>query len=420
MGHTLAEKLIGRKTGCPVSPGQIVETGVDRLMINDYVGELVFSQLDALGCRRVREPEKIFLCFDHQLPAFTTRWADRHVLLREAAARLGIREVTAFGCHGIGHQLMAERYVRPLELAVATDSHATMYGGNGSFSCGVTATDAVALMVTGRLWLRVPETIRVRLTGALPRGVTAKDLALHVVNLLPEREFAYTAVEFHGEGAAALSVDSRLVLANLIAECGAKCALFQADEKAYAYTGVPMGETLRGDPDAVYKRELTVELETIEPCAACPDSIANLRPVRELEGVRVDQVFIGSCTNGRLEDLLQAAELLRGRRTAPGVRLLVTPATQEIALRALRLGILEELMEAGAVILPSSCASCAGNGPGLIGRGEVCLSTTNRNFRGRMGSSEGRVYLGSAYTAAAAALTGTITDPRAFLKEERI
>ena len=336
---------------------------------------------------------------DHQLPAFTVEAADKLVMFREKAKKSGITNISRPGWHGIGHQTMVEELVKPLQVAVGTDSHATLYGGLGAFSCGITTSDAV-------------QTIRIRVTGRLPDAVTAKDLALRIIGLFPEKTYAYQAVELVGEGIAALSMDSRFTLANMLAETGAKCAVFEADEAAYRYAGLSVGERLCSDPDAEFCAEAGVDASTLEPLLACPDSVRNVRPLRECSGIRVDQVFIGSCTNGRMEDLQQAAEVLAGRRVAAHTRLIVTPASQRIALEAVENGVMETLLRAGATVLPASCASCAGHGPGLIGSGEVCLSTTNRNFKGRMGSPSGKIYLGSAYAAAAAAVAGEICDPR--------
>lgn len=417
MGYTLAEKLISAHTNGPVHAGDIVSVSVDRLLVNDYVGALVFSRLEEMHCNNIVHPERVFLNIDHNLPSFTVAAADKMVLFREKAAQYSITHTTRIGNHGIGHQLMVENFVQPCELALGTDSHATMYAGVGAFSCGITATDAVSILTTGEIWMRVPETLRIDVKGKLSPGVTAKDLALMLLGVFPASEYIYRAVEIVGECISELSVESRLVIANLMAESGAKCAVFEADEKSYAYAGVSTKAPLYSDQDAQFAARASIDASELEPMLACPNSVTNVHPLAEAEGLPVDQVFIGSCTNGRLEDLKQAAEILKGRKVADGVRLLITPASQKIALEAVKCGIMEVLMEAGAMILTSSCASCAGNGPGLIGSGERCFSTTNRNFKGRMGSKNAEVYLGSAYAAAAAAVAGKIVDPRLFLEE---
>lgn len=261
----------------------------------------------------------------------------------------------------------------------------------------------------------MPETLRINVCGELQPGVTAKDLSLALLNVFEPAEYIYRAVEIVGETIRSMSVESRLVIANLMAESGAKCAVFEADEKSFRYAAAPVMPPIVSDPDAHFVRSLDFDASSLEPMLACPDKVTNVHPLRNMLGLHVDQVFIGSCTNGRLEDLQQAAEILKNRKVAEGTRLLVTPASQQVALEAVKCGIMEILMDAGAMVLTSSCASCAGSGPGLIGRGERCLSTTNRNLKGRMGSTESEVYLGSAYAAAAAAVTGVITSPEDLL-----
>jgi 3-isopropylmalate/(R)-2-methylmalate dehydratase large subunit len=415
---TLVEKLIARGAGCMrVNAGEIVSVSVDRLLVNDYVGDLVFSMLEKIKCENVINPEKVYLAIDHNMPSFSVAAADKLVRFKEKAEQYGITHMTQVGRHGIGHQLMVENFTRPLEIAVGTDSHATMYAGLGAFACGITTSDAVSILSTGKVWLKVPETLRIHIKGSIPVGVTAKDISLYLLNVFPQEEYIYRAVEVVGETVDEMSVESRLVIANMMAEAGVKCTLFEADEKAYQYAGIAAGERIRSDKDAKFVGTANVDVTSLEPLLSCPDTVTNVRPVTAAAGVHVDQVFIGSCTNGRMEDLLQAASILKGKKIADGTRLLVTPASQQVAVEAVKAGIIEILMDAGATILTSSCASCAGHGPGLIGKGECCVSTTNRNFKGRMGSMESTVYLGSAYTAAASAVTGKITDPRIFLKD---
>lgn len=416
MGATLAEKLIAMGAGkSTVQANEIVSVSADRLMINDYVGDLIFSTLAEMGCEQIVAPEKIYLVLDHNMPSFTVAAADKLVRFKEKAKQYGIIHMTEVGNHGIGHQMMVENFVRPQEIAMGTDSHATMYAGLGAFSCGITASDAVSILTTGQIWLKVPESIRVRVKGKLPLGVTAKDVSLRLLKIFEAEQYIYRAMEIVGETIDHMTVESRLVIANMMAEAGVKCAMFEADEKAFTYAGVPVGERICSDDDAVYAAEAELDVSNMEPMLACPDQVTNVHKLSEVENRKVDQVFIGSCTNGRLEDLKQAAEILKGRKVARGTRLLVTPASQKIAREAVKMGIIEILMDAGATILPSSCASCAGHGPGLIGYGECCVSTTNRNFKGRMGSKDAFVYLGSAYTAAASAVAGRISDPREFL-----
>lgn len=416
---TLVEKLISKRLGAKVvKVGEIVPLPVDKLLINDYVGDIVFSALGDLGCKEIRNPHNIFLNIDHNLPSFTVDAADKMVRFNERAKQFGLKRNTKFGNHGIGHQLMIEDFVKPYDIALGTDSHATMYGGVGAFSCGITASDAVSIMTTGELWIKVPHTLRINVQGKIPLGVTSKDIALRLLGVFKPEEYIYAAVEITGEAIDNMSVDGRLVIANMIAETGAKCAVFEADEKAFEFTGTAHKTRLASDADAVFSGVADIDISQMEPMLSFPDKVTNVEPLANAAGKHVDQVFIGSCTNGRYEDLVQAAQILKGRKVNEGTRLIVTPASQQVAIKAVKAGVMEILMDAGAMILTSSCASCAGHGPGLIGKGECCLSTTNRNFKGRMGSKEAGVFLGSAYAAAASAVTGVITDPRIFLAKE--
>lgn len=420
MPQTLVEKLLARAAGCStLQAGDIITVPADRLMINDYIGSLIFTKLNDLHVERIVRPESVLLAIDHNMPSFTVEAADRLVMFRKMAEKYGISHFAKVGFHGISHQMMVEDFVQPLELAFGTDSHATMYAGLGAFSCGITTSDAIGLLMLGKVWIKVPETVRITVSGTLPPAVTAKDLSLKILTLLPEEQFAYKAVEVVGPAIEEMSVEGRLVIANMVAETGAKCAVFEADEKAYTFVHRPAGERLRSDEGAAFCADFTIDAGALAPLVSCPHKVTNICPVRDVEGKHVDQVFIGSCTNGRLEDLMQAAEVLRGHTVADGTRLLVTPASQTVLQQASANGTLDVLIQAGAVIQPASCSSCFGNGPGLIGCGERCMSTTNRNFKGRMGSPDAEIYLGSAYTAAAAAVTGYITDPAPLLRHEK-
>ncbi len=416
MPSTLIEKIIqSHLNGQSVHSGEIALVPIDRLLINDYAGKSVFSQMEKLGWKNNQPSSKVLVSFDHSLPPFTTEAADILVFCRNACAQLGIDRVADIGQNGIGHQLMIEHFVQPYEIAVGTDSHATMYGGLGCFAFGITATDAAAWLQMGRVWIRVPETIKIRVRGQLQKGVTAKDLSLKLIEALKDLDTANHAIEMDGEAIHLLSVDGRLVLCNMLAECGIKSAICVPDESSFAFAGSKPEQLMQPDEDAAYEQVVDVDAGSIEPLLSYPGSVQNVKPLLPAIGTRIHQAFIGSCTNGRMEDLIQAAEILKGNHVAKGTRLIVVPASQTVYLEALKSGILEVLIRAGACILNSSCASCFGNGPGLIGKGEVCISTTNRNFSGRMGSKQGEVYLGSAYAAAAAAVAGFIEDPRKLL-----
>ncbi|MGN0983622.1 MAG: aconitase/3-isopropylmalate dehydratase large subunit family protein [Gemmiger sp.] len=418
VGNTIIEKIFARAAGKPVRPGEIVDVAVDRLFINDFQGPIVFSQFETLNAKQVLHPERILFGLDHRVPPADVKSANNHRACRQFCGENGIDRFCEIGRHGIGHQLMVEHFTRPGEVALGTDSHATMYGGVGALACGITSSDAAVIMKTGKIWLQVPATIRINVVGKLNPGVTAKDLSLAMIKLAPVNRFIYKALEIGGEGIRDLSVSGRLTLANMAAEMNVKCAVVEADEKTLAYVGCTGAECHldRPDPDAVYEQVFTLDASAIQPLIACPHNVDQVRPISEVAGLEVDQVFLGSCTNGRMEDLEQALEILDGRKVHKRVRLIVVPASQSILLEAVQKGCIEKLIRAGAAIMTPSCASCAGAGAGLIGDGERAVATTNRNFKGRMGSPNSEVFLASAYAAAAAAVAGRICDPREFLQ----
>ena len=418
LARTIVEKIFARAAGRPVNVGEIADVQVDRLFINDFQGPIVCGQFESLGYGAVVRPERILFGLDHRVPPADVRSANNQKRCRTFCGEQGIARFAEIGRHGIGHQLMVEHFTRPGEVALGTDSHATMYGGLGALACGITSSDAAVIMATGKIWLQVPPSIRVEVTGRLRPGVTAKDLALVMIKLAPMDTFIYKALEIGGEGIRALSVSGRLVLANMAAEMGVKCALVEADQLTAEFVGCGGEECTmdRPDPGAHYEAVFTLDAGAVEPLIACPHNVDQVRPGALVAGLKVDQVFLGSCTNGRIEDLEQALEILEHRKVHPRVRMIVVPASQGIMLEAVRRGYIEKFLEAGAAIMTPSCASCAGAGPGLIGDGERAVATTNRNFKGRMGSLNSEVFLSSAYVAAAAAVSGEIRDPREFLQ----
>lgn len=417
MGQTIIEKILSRNAGKNVRVGEIVDVNVDRLFINDFQGPIVASQFESLGIEKIVAPEKILFGLDHRVPPADVKSANNHIIIRDFCDKYGIEHFTEIGRHGIGHQLMVENFTLPGEVALGTDSHATMYGALGAAACGITSADAAVIMASGKIWLQVPPTIRINVVGKLKNGVTAKDVALAMIDLAPATEFIYKCVEIGGEAIRNMTVSSRLVVANMAAEMGVKCSIIEADEKTLAFCGCSKEECHldKPDEDAVYEKVYTVDASALEPLMACPDSVNNIKTVSAVTGLKVNQVFLGSCTNGRIEDLEQAIEILDGRKVHKGTRLIVVPASQKIMLEAVRRGYIEKLLLAGAAIMTPSCASCAGAGAGLIGDGERAVATTNRNFKGRMGSNSSEVFLASAYVAAAAAVAGEICDPREFL-----
>ena len=405
---TLSEQILSHAAGRTVRAGDLVIVPVDRCMTHDSLTPEVLDALrDGLGCERVHDPERVVAIIDHVAPAASVATADAQVRVRRWVAEQGIRRFYDAGA-GVCHQVMIEEgLVAPGQVALGTDSHATSYGAVGAFGTGVGTGDMALALASGRTWLKVPETLRVRATGRFGVRVGAKDLSLHLCGLLGLDGATYQAVEFHGLDW--LSLDGRETLCGMTTELGAKAGLIPpSGEVAERF---PPPEWLRVTEGARYGRTVDVNLGALPSLVAVPPEVDHVAPAGDLGDVRVDMVFIGTCTNGRLEDLRAAAEILRGRRVAPGVRLLVIPASARILRDAVADGTLATLLEAGATIGTPGCGPCIGRHMGVIGAGEVCLSTANRNFRGRMGSPEGRIYLSSPETAAATALRGIISDP---------
>ena len=419
MGQTLIEKIIAHNIGREkVTPGEIVTVNVDRVMVHDIFIPFVADKFEEMGFSRIWDPDRMVLIYDHLVPASQID-DTRHFAKGAAfAAQYGVKNVHR--SDGICHQLMTEAgYVKPGDIAFGTDSHTTTYGCVGAFSTGIGYTEMAGILGTGKLWIRVPETIRVQIDGTLPDNVTSKDVILRILGDLRADGATYKSLEFTGSTVEAMSVAARMTMSNMAVECGAKCGLFAPDEKTAEYCGIPADDfrkdsflqSLHGDPDAVYERTLTYRAEDLVPVMACPSQVDNIRPVSEIAGISVDQVFLGSCTNGRLEDLAAAAEILKGRKTAPFVKFIVTPASRKIYRQALEAGILGTLAEAGAMITHPGCGLCCGRAGGILTDGEVVVATNNRNFLGRMGTSKVRIYLASPKSAAWAALTGKITVP---------
>ena len=419
MGQTLIEKIIAHNIGREkVTPGEIVTVNVDRVMVHDIFIPFVADKFEEMGFSRIWDPDRMVLIYDHLVPASQID-DTRHFAKGDAfAAKYGVKNVHR--SDGICHQLMTEAgYVKPGDIAFGTDSHTTTYGCVGAFSTGIGYTEMAGILGTGKLWIRVPETIRVQIDGTLPDNVTSKDVILRILGDLRADGATYKSLEFTGSTVEAMSVAARMTMSNMAVECGAKCGLFAPDEKTAEYCGIPADDfrkdsflqSLHGDPDAVYERTLTYRAEDLVPVMACPSQVDNIRPVSEIAGIPVDQVFLGSCTKGRLEDLAAAAEILKGRKTAPFVKFIVTPASRKIYRQALEAGILGTLAEAGAMITHPGCGLCCGRAGGILTDGEVVVATNNRNFLGRMGTSKVRIYLASPKSAAWAALTGKITVP---------
>lgn len=442
---TLIEKIIRHNTGNPnAKAGDIVTVNVDRVMIHDIFIPFVADKFEEMGFTRIWDPDKAVLIYDHLVPASQID-DTRHFRTGDAfAAKYGMKNVHR--SDGICHQLMTEAgYVKPGDVVFGTDSHTTTYGCVGAFSTGIGYTEMASILGTGKLWIRIPETIRVNINGKLPENVTSKDIILRLIGDLGADGATYKSLEFAGDTVRDMSVASRMTISNMAIEAGAKCGLFAPDEKTAEYCGITLNafqKTLYGDycaadddkadknaagdnktdknaagsdtvsPDAgSYCRVLNYRAEDFVPVMACPSQVDKIRPVSEVAGTRIDQVFLGSCTNGRLEDLQKAAAVLKGKKVAPFVKLIVTPASRKIYREAMADGTLAILAEAGAMITHPGCGLCCGRAGGILTDGERVVATNNRNFLGRMGTSKVEIYLASPITAAACAIAGEITEP---------
>lgn len=423
MGHTFAEKVLARRAGLDsVVPGQIVTVRPDKLLTHDNTADIA-RKFREIGVDKVANPAMHVIVFDHVTPAANETYAISHKATRAFVAEQGIAAFYDIG-EGICHQVLPEKgHAWPGAVIVGSDSHTPTHGAFGVFAAGIGRTEAAAVTATGSIWLRVPETLRIVLNGILPPRVSAKDVILRIIGDLRADGADYCSVEFAGEAIRRMSIAGRMVLCNMAAEMGAKNAVVEADETTLEWLAgrTPWDmETLRcwaaefrSDPDAVYARVIEYDVSDLAPQIAKPHTVDNVAPVTDVLGVKVDQALIGTCTNGRLEDLEAAADLLRGKHIAPGVRLLVLPASREVLLAAIERGVIADLVAAGATLLNPGCGPCLGAHEGCMAPGEVTISTANRNFKGRMGSKEAFTYLGSPATVAASALAGVIADPRA-------
>ena len=414
MGETVIEKIIRNNVGHTVKPGDIVTVNVDRVMIHDIFIPFVAEKFEEMGFKKLWDPDKVVLIYDHLVPA--SQLDDtRHFHVGDAfAEKYGMKNVHR--SDGICHQLMTEAgYVKPGNIVFGTDSHTTTYGCVGAFSSGIGYTEMASILGTGTMWIKVPETIKVVIDGELPANVMSKDVILRLIGDLGADGATYRALEFTGSAVKNMSVASRMTIANMAIEAGAKCALFTPDEKTAEYCEIELNDfqkSLVGDGDAAYLKTMTYRGEDFVPVMACPSQVDKIRDVSTLEGTEIDQVFIGSCTNGRLEDLAAAAEVLKGKKVADYVKLIVTPASRKIYRQAIELGILDTLAEAGAIITHPGCGLCCGRAGGILTDGERVVATNNRNFLGRMGTSKVEIYLASPKTAAACAVAGKIVSPK--------
>ncbi|HID31946.1 MAG TPA: 3-isopropylmalate dehydratase large subunit [bacterium (Candidatus Stahlbacteria)] len=416
MGKTLAEKIFSRKLNRKVKAGEYVIAPIDIAACQDGTGPLSVRQLKKLG-RGLANPKRSIFFIDHAAPSPRKELSNDHKLLREFCQRTGA--VLSEVGEGVIHQRLVEDYARPGDILIGADSHSCTSGALGAFATGMGSTDVAIGMALGKNWFLVPQTFRINVQGRFPTGVYSKDLIIHLIGMITADGATYRALEFGGETIDRMSMSERFVLANMAVEAGAKTGLCAADEVAKAYL-TEMGRRedfveIRPDPDAEYERVIEINVSELEPVVSCPHTVDNVKKAKELGGIEIDQVYIGTCTNGRLDDLRVAAKIMRGKNLHPKVRLIVCPASRRVYLEALKEGILETLVEAGASIMGPGCGPCVGVHEGVLGDGERCLSTQNRNFKGRMGNPSGEIYLASPATAAYSALTGHISDPREVL-----
>lgn len=420
-GQTLAEKIMARSSGLDhVVPGQIIEGNVDLAMMHEQGAQTV-APFQQMGAEKVWDPERVVIAIDHWVPASTEGAAVLHRILRKFASEYHLPHFYDVGNHGICHQILAENgWVVPGDLAVGTDSHTNMLGAMGAVAAGIGPTEMAAVLALGRLWLKVPPTVRVNVRGSFGKGVTAKDLVLKVLGEVKTTGATYKAVEWTGPAIEALSMPERFTICNMTTEMGAKCGMVAPDAKTNEYlAGIAKhaAHPVFADRDARYERTVEIDLDGMPPMVACPYSPDNVRPLTDVvrEHVKVDQVFLGSCTNARIEDLREGAALMKGQKVAPGVRFIVSPASTKIYQQCLHEGIIEIFTDAGAVFTNSSCSACFGGNQGLLAPEEACASSSNRNFPGRMGAKQARIYLMSPAATVAAAIRGEIADHRELL-----
>ena len=414
MGKTIAEKIIGEHADREVSAGDFVVVKVDVCLLQDGTGPLAVRELQKLGMEKLANPERTVLFIDHSSPSPRAELSNDHVLLRNFARKTGA-VLSDVGC-GICHQVISEDHVNPGDILVGSDSHTCTGGALCAFATGMGSTDVAIAMALGRTWLRVPETYKIHVTGQFHDGVFPKDLILYIIGLIGADGATYKALEFCGDAIENMDMSGRLTLCNMAVEAGAKTGLIASDDVTLEFLkdhGRPdKFVRIAADDDAVYERTIEIDASELSPMVAFPHTVDNTKSIDEAKGIKIHQVFLGSCTNCRLDDLRIAAGILKGRAKHPDVRLLVTPASKKVYLQASKEGLLDILVEAGAAISSPGCAVCCGIHEGILADDEVCLSTSNRNFLGRMGNPKSFVYLASPATAAASAIAGEITDPR--------
>ncbi|MCL0080127.1 3-isopropylmalate dehydratase large subunit [Dehalococcoidia bacterium] len=417
MRKTLAEKILSAKSGTEARAGDIVIAQLDLVFVQDSTGPLTLRQLNESELDIIHNPNRTIIFLDHSAPSPARALSNDHSFLRDFAKEKGV--VLSDVGEGVCHQIVAESFAGPGEVVVGADSHTVTAGALGAFATGMGSTDIAIAFAFGKTWFRVPETFKVTVHGRFSRGVYVKDLILYLIGKIGADGATFKALEFGGEGVEMMGMSERLTVANMAVEAGADAGLFPSDSVTRSYLeSQGRGESyipLHPDTDATYERTIAIDAGRLEPTVSRPHAVDNIALARELKGITIDQVFIGTCTNGRLDDLRIAAGIMQGRSRHPRVRLIVAPASREVLLSAVAEGYIATLIEAGATILPPGCGACLGTHQGVLGDGEACFSTANRNFKGRMGNPYAFIYLGSPATAAATAIRGEITDPREIL-----
>jgi 3-isopropylmalate/(R)-2-methylmalate dehydratase large subunit len=414
MGKTISEKILSKASGRNAEAGDIVVADIDVAMAQDGTAPLAIKMFKEMNGKKVWDPEKIVLVIDHVAPSATEGTSQLHKEMREFASAQSIKNFYDVGA-GVCHQILAENYAKPGIILVGADSHTCTHGALGAFATGIGSTEMAAVFLTGKLWFKVPETYKFNILGKAPPYLTPKDIILHIVGQVKADGATYKAVEFSGPIVKRMSMDGRLTLCNMVVEMGGKTGLVEPDKITQNYL-TSLGHCtiapVENDKDAEFEVTRDFEISNLDPQIACPPTVDNVKSIREVEGLKINQIFLGSCTNGRLEDLQLAAKILRGKKVHRDVRMLVIPASRRVYVKALKTGLLEIFLKAGCTICNPGCGPCVGTHQGVLAPGEVCLSTSNRNFVGRMGCAQADIYLCSPLTAAASALTGKITDPR--------
>ena len=411
MGLTLAQKILSSHAGHEVQFNELVIANVDVCATQDGTGPLAIKEFKKLN-KELKNPKRTILFIDHAAPSPRKELSNAHNTIREFAQEYGAI-LSDIGC-GVCHQRLIEEYVNPGEILVGADSHTCTSGALGAFATGMGSTDIAVSMAYGKTWFKVPQSFKIEVNGKFQENVTSKDLMLYLIGLIGADGATYKALEFCGETIKNMSMSERFTLANMAVEAGAKAGIFETDEKTKEFlkehNRLDKFKEIKMDDDAKYERVIKIDASIITPMVSCPHTVDNVKPASELSNVKLNQVFIGTCTNGRIEDLRIAAQVLKGNKVAPDVRLIIAPASRDVYLKAAKEGLLEIFLESGANLIPAGCGPCVGVHGGILGDNEVCLATQNRNFQGRMGNVNGFIYLSSPYVAAKSAIKGYISQ----------